>query len=73
MDARQGLLDERLGLIPRCREGDVGLVSRAAAGEQGEDTALPVEDDRAESPPSEKAPRPLKATMVVSREVKSIS
>ena len=50
MDARRGLLDEPLELIPRCRKGDVGLVGQAAASELGEDKALPVEDDRADSP-----------------------
>ena len=40
VDARQGLLDEQLELIPHRREGDAGHVGQAAAGEQGEDTAL---------------------------------
>ena len=40
VDARQGLFDDQLELIPHHREGDVGHVGQAAAGEQGEDTAL---------------------------------
>ena len=60
VDARQGLLDERLELIPRYREGDVGLVGQAAAAsEQGDDTSLPVEDDEARvAAVSEQGPRP---------------
>jgi len=46
--ARQGLLDVRLELTSRGGEGDVGLViCAAAAGEHGDDAALPVEDDGA--------------------------
>ena len=48
---RQGLIDERLELIPCYREGDVGLVGQAAAAsEQDDDMALPVEDDGARVP-----------------------
>jgi len=48
VDTRQGLLDERLKLIPRSCKGDIGLVSLATAtSEQGNDTALPIKDNGA--------------------------
>jgi len=48
VDARQGFLDERLERIPRSRKSDVGLVGQAATTcENGDNTALPVDDNRA--------------------------
>lgn len=48
VDARQGLLDVRLEVIPCSRKGDVGLVRPATTtSEEANNTALPVEDDGA--------------------------